>query len=111
MLLYALLLLAACGNTEDKLESAFLDAALYSIDVTPSSSTINVGGKTQYTATGVYSDTTNANLTDNATWKSSNTSVVTINSLGLATGVASGGPVEISATYSGKIGKAYITVN
>ena len=108
--LYALLFLGSCGS-DGKLESALLSAALSSIDVTPSSSTINVGGAKQFTATAVYSDTSNADLTDNAIWKSSNTSLVSIDNKGLATGLASGGPVEISATYNLRTGKAHITIN
>lgn len=62
----------------------------YSISITPTSSTIAVSATQQYTAS------TTGGLS-NLVWKSSNTSVATINSNGLATAVATG-TATISAT-------------
>jgi uncharacterized membrane protein len=63
---------------------------LTSITVTPINPTILVGAQQQFTATGNYSDGSHQNLTNSADWTSSLTSVATINSSGLATGVAPG---------------------
>src|SRR5262245_42510608 len=73
--------------------------ALTSIAVTPSNSTLTVGGTQQFTATGTYSDGSTQNLTSQVTWASSNTAAATINSTGLATAVAAG-----TATISARLG-------
>ena len=73
--------------------------SLLSIAVTPSNPTISIGGKLQFTATGTYAGSCSANLTNSATWSSSNTAVVTINNSGYATGVAQG-----SATITAGLG-------
>lgn len=75
-------------------------AVLQSIAITPASSTIANRSNTQFTATGTYSDGSTQNITNSVTWNSSNTSVATINSSGLATAVGVG-TTNISATLSG----------
>jgi 6-phosphogluconolactonase (cycloisomerase 2 family) len=63
---------------------------LVSIAVTPTGASISVGQTQQYTATGTFSDTSTQTLTSGVTWASSSTNIATINSSGLATGVAAG---------------------
>ncbi len=63
---------------------------LNSIAVTPVNPSIPTGATQQFTATGNYSDGSTQNLTSQVTWTSSSTSVATINSAGLASGVAPG---------------------
>src|SRR5262249_32166178 len=63
---------------------------LVSIAVTPASPSITAGATQQFTATGTYQDTSTANITGSVTWNSATPSVATINSSGLATGVAAG---------------------
>ncbi|MGD0417459.1 MAG: choice-of-anchor D domain-containing protein [Terriglobales bacterium] len=84
-------------------------AALVSIAVAPASPTIAVGVELPFTATGTYSDGTTQNLTTTATWSSSNTTVATINSSGLATGVAPG-QTTVQASSSGVIGSTTLTI-
>src|SRR5205807_2094730 len=77
---------------------------LLSIAVTPDASSnpsVPVGLTLQYTATGSYSDGSTADITSQVSWSSSNTGIATISTAGLATGVAAGGPVTITATYGG----------
>ena len=73
---------------------------LTSIAVTPSPSTVTMGSKIQFTATGTYSDSSTQSLTNTATWNSSNTSVATISNTsgtqGQATGLT-GGTSNITA--------------
>ena len=77
-------------------------AALVSIAVTPElAPNILVGGTQQYTATGTYSDNSNADITSQVAWTTDTPSVLTISPSGLATGVDVGGPVVINATLSG----------
>jgi hypothetical protein len=65
-------------------------ATLVSISLSPSAPSIQTGGTQQFTATGAFSDNTTQNLTSTATWSSSNPSVATISSAGVAAGVAVG---------------------
>src|SRR5215813_6477228 len=85
---------------------------LQSITVTPNSTSVVVGSTVAFTATGLYSDGSSKNITTQAAWTSSNTTLATIvSTTGVATGVASGGPVTIAATLSGVSGTASLAVN
>jgi len=81
-----------------------------SIAVTPASSSILVGATQQLTATATYNDGTSGNVTTTATWKSGTPAVATINSSGLASGVASGS-TTITASLSGIDGTATLSVS
>ena len=82
---------------------------LTSITVTPTNPSISVGSPQQFTATGNYSDGSHQDLTNSATWTSSIPSVATINSTGLATGVAAGS-TTIQATVGAINGSTTLTV-
>ena len=74
---------------------------LSSIAVTPGLSlNILVGSTQQFVAIGTYSDGTTSVITTLVTWASSNTTIVTISSAGLATGIATG-TVNITANMPG----------
>lgn len=83
---------------------------LTSIQVTPASPSVAAGLTQQFMATGMYSNSTTQDLTSTATWSSSNMSVATIASGGLATTKAAGGPVTISAAQNGVTGTASLQV-
>jgi hypothetical protein len=68
-----------------------------SIAVTPTAPSIALGQKQQFTAIATYSDNSTGNISGTATWNSSNLTVATINSSGLATSVAVG-TTNITAT-------------
>jgi uncharacterized protein YjdB len=71
---------------------------LLSIAVTPDSSSIPKGLTQQFTATGTFSDTSAADLTDSVTWSSGTPNVATVNATsGLAQTLAVGSTV-ITAT-------------
>jgi trimeric autotransporter adhesin len=75
--------------------------SLSSIAVTPSSpDNLPVGSNQQFTATGTYSDGSNADITSEVTWASDTTATATVSSGGLVTGIA-GGIASISATLGG----------
>ena len=80
-----------------------------SIAVTPSNPSVSVNATQQFTATGTYSDGSTTDLTSTATWVSSNPNITTVNSSGLATGVAAGN-VTITATSQGFSGTTTLTV-
>src|SRR5437016_212162 len=86
---------------------------LISIAVTPASPSIAKGLPQAFTATGTYTDSSTQNLTTSVNWTSSNTGVATIGlNTGIATGVAVGGPVTITANdpSTSKSGTAQLTV-
>src|SRR5262249_44934118 len=85
---------------------------LTSITVSTITPSIAPGTTAQFTAQGKYSDNSTQNLTSQVTWSSSQTSVATINSngvAGLAKAVA-GGTSTITASMSGVSGTATLTV-
>ncbi|MGA3027306.1 MAG: Ig-like domain-containing protein [Bryobacteraceae bacterium] len=72
-------------------------APLVSIAIAPQSATIPQGRGIQFTATGVYADGSSQNLTNVVAWTSSDTTVATVSSSGLATAVGQG-TTTITAT-------------
>jgi uncharacterized protein YjdB len=80
------------------------------ISVSPTSAKINANSTVQFTATGTYTDGTTGTVTNSVNWSSSNISVATINSAGLATGVGSGS-ATITAASGTVIGTASLAVN
>jgi type IV pilus assembly protein PilY1 len=82
---------------------------LVSITVTPVNPTIYLGNTQQFTATGIYSDGSTQNLTSQVTWSSATTSVATISSGGLATGITLGSSL-ITATLGTISGSTTLTV-
>lgn len=88
-----------------------LPATLVSIAVTPTNALIDKGDTLQYTATGTYSDSITADLTNTVVWASSNIVHATISATGLATGTAPfGGSTVISATLGAVSGNTNLTV-
>jgi uncharacterized protein YjdB len=78
------------------------------ISVSPTSQSVSAGQTVQFTATGTVGHgsnhpTTTNNITTQVTWTSSSPSVATINSSGVATGVAAGS-TTITATINGYTG-------
>jgi probable HAF family extracellular repeat protein len=84
-------------------------ATLKSIAVTPVNPSISVGSTQAFAATGTYSDSSTADLTNSATWSSGTLSVATIAAGGLATGVGAGTSL-ITATSGGVSGSTTLTV-
>jgi len=84
-------------------------SSVTAVRVSPSTATAAVGQTVQFTATATYTQGThpssNQDATDSATWSSSNPSVATINSSGMATAVAAG-TTTITASTSGYPGLA-----
>ncbi|WP_194862958.1 kelch repeat-containing protein [Myxococcus sp. AB036A] len=86
------------------------DARLLSLQVSPANASVPVGVTQQFTAQGSYSDGTTVDVTNNATWTTSDAAIATVSSTGLGTGVAAGGPVAITATLGGVSGTAQFTI-
>ena len=75
-------------------------AALVSLVVTPANPSIAKGQSQQFTAIGTLSDGSTRNLTSLVTWNSNTTSVATISTGGLVTGVAVGNTTIKAASGS-----------
>ncbi len=82
---------------------------LTSISVTPTAVAVAPGASLQFTATGMYSNGSTQNLTNALVWSSSAPQFVTINSTGLATGVAKGSAI-LTATSGAIKGGTGLTV-
>ncbi len=88
-------------------------AVLESITVTPFNPIVAVGRTVQFTATGVFSDGTTANLTTQVTWNSSNSKVAVISNAAGSQGLAQTLDVDtitISATSENVTGSTTLTV-
>jgi len=83
--------------------------SLTSIDVTPTNPSIPDGNQQQFKATGHYSDGSTQVLTASATWSSSDKSVATISTGGLATAVGAGSST-IKAVSGSVPGSTLMTV-
>jgi uncharacterized protein YjdB len=88
--------------------------SLQSITVSPATASVAKGATQQFTATGHFSDTSTQNLTATVTWSSSSTTIATVSNSsgtqGLATGVAAGGPITITAAQGTIKGTTQLTV-
>ena len=80
-----------------------------SVSITPPSTSLKV--RTSFQLTATPRDNFGTSLGGRAViWASSNPSVVTVSSTGIATGVAVGGPVTITATAEGVVGTSSVTI-
>jgi hypothetical protein len=85
-------------------------ARLVSITVTAANPTIAMGASTHFTATGIRSDNTVLDLTNQVSWTSSVPGVALISAAGLATALAPG-QSSIIASFQGVTGSSVLTVS
>lgn len=81
---------------------------LLEVEITPPNSQLPLGITQQLTATGVYSDSTSADLTSQVTWASSSAANVTVSTSGIASAVAIG-TAAITATLGSVTGSVTVT--
>jgi uncharacterized protein YjdB len=81
-----------------------------SIAVTPPTVSVPQGGTHQLTVTATYNVGPTADVTATATYTTSDATKATVSTAGLVTGVGAGGPVTITATFSGKSSTSTVTV-
>ena len=96
-------------NTPPGVNLTVTNATVTAITVTPTGRSIAPGSKLAFTATGTFNDGTTQVITASVAWTSQTTSVATIGAGGTATAV-SAGTTNITATLSGVIGTAPLTV-
>ena len=82
--------------------------SITSIAVTPASLSLSIGATQQLVATATYSDGSHGNINSSAAWSSSDATVATVSTAGVATGVAEGA-ATIQAAVGSVIGSASIT--
>lgn len=90
------------------------NATIQSVTVTPSNSTVPIGGHETFTATGLFSDSTTQDITTSAGWSVSDTTIATISTTGSNIGVLNGlknGTATVSATFSSAVGTTPLTVS
>lgn len=68
-----------------------------------------IGATAQFAATATLSNGTTQTATAQAAWSSSNTSVASVSSAGLVTGVAAG-EADIAATFQNQTGRLHVTI-
>jgi trimeric autotransporter adhesin len=90
------------------------NATITQIQVTPFAPSVPAGFDRQLTATAIYSDGTNRDITSLATWTSADATTAAVSDAlatkGLVTGVQ-GGAAAIMATYSGVSGMTTVSVS
>ncbi len=86
------------------------NATLTSITIAPANPHISQGGTEQFVATGNFSDGTTQNISDQATWTSSEVNVAVINATGLATSAGTTGTTTIKAALNGVTDTTVLTV-
>jgi uncharacterized protein YjdB len=102
---------ATSGTISGSTSVTITVANLRSIAITPSSASITASQTQQFTATGTLDNGSTVDITDAVTWSSSNTSVATIDSSGLATAQGTG-TTSIVATSGSVTGNTVtLTVN
>ena len=100
---------ATLGGISGTATLTVTSAKLVSIDVTPTEAKIEVSATQQFTAISTYDDGSTRDLTPQVSWSSSDTTVVTLDTGGLATG-GTAGVTTITATLGGISGTATLTV-
>lgn len=101
---------AIAGSISGTSQLNVSSAALTSISVTSSKSSIPLGITQQVAATGTYTDGTTHDLTSSVTWASSPAGVITIGSSGIAASKAVG-TATITATSDSVNGTGQLTVS
>lgn len=113
-LVVVIVLIPGCGGSNSSSNSSSTTSAqLTQIDVEPAASSIAKGTSQKYTATGIYSDGSSQDITSQASWNSSDTSVATISNIGSADVSASSvtaGTSTITAVLSGVTTATTLTV-
>lgn len=102
-------------NVSSATQLTVTTAKLVSIEVTPGNPSIALGTTSQFTATGIFSDSTTQNLTSQVSWSSSDSAVATISSAsptnGLATSVGAGvATITAADSSTGISGSTSLTV-
>jgi hypothetical protein len=100
---------ATVGSIQGSAILNITPAALVSIAVTPPSSSVAIGNSQQFTATGTFNNGSTQDLTSQVNWSSADTTIASIDSMGLAL-TAAAGTTQVTATSGSVTGSATLTV-
>jgi Bacterial Ig-like domain (group 2) len=87
----------------------FVNPTLTTITITPTTPSIEQGTTQQMTATGTYDDGSTKTINSNISWSSSDTTIATVSTSGVVTGVSTGS-ASITATSGAVSGSTSITI-
>lgn len=105
------LISASLGNFTDSANLVVGAATLQQIEISPASAIIAKGLSKKFTATGAYSDGSRTDISNNVTWQSADTTLLAVDSSGLATAKAIGDPIALTATLNGVTASAAVEVS
>jgi len=97
------------GGSKSNSPSSSSSSTLSSIEISPNSMSIGMGGTQNFTAMGHFSDGSSSDITATAQWTSSDSAIASINAPGVAIG-SSVGTATISAQSGGLHGTATLKV-
>lgn len=98
----------SCGGGTNRMPGGGA-AKLTKIEVNPDNKSIAKGAALQFSATGIFDDGTQRDLTSSVSWQASPSTVANISAQGDLTGVGKG-VAQVSAAYQGVSGSASVTV-
>ncbi|NRB40887.1 MAG: Ig-like domain-containing protein, partial [Pseudomonadales bacterium] len=101
---------ASFSSLEAQADLQVFEQAIQSISVSPAESLSLVGLQNQFTATAVFADGSQQDVTDFSTWSSANPAIATIGSDGMSTAVAPGA-TDIIASFNNASGTAILAVS
>jgi uncharacterized protein YjdB len=101
---------ATIGSKSGTAQVTVSAALLQTIQVTPATASIATGQTQAFAANAIFSDGSQTDITNGATWSSSLTTFATIDQTGLATGVGAGLTTILAAEGSVTPGNAALTV-
>src|SRR5262249_2452040 len=100
----------ACGSSSSSSSTPTTPTPTPTVtSVSVSGTAPGVGATSQFTATATLPNGGSQAVTNQATWQSSDSSVVTVNGNGAVLGVGSG-EAEVTASYQGATGRAHVTI-
>jgi uncharacterized protein YjdB len=101
---------ASLGDVSGTANLTVNDAVLTALQIEPGVKSIPKGRSQQFTATGTYSDSKTADVTNDVEWTSADSAIATIDGTGLAQGRDVGGPIVVTATLGDVTDTAELTV-
>ena len=100
---------ANVSSVPGTVSTASIQPSFASITVTPTSGRLANGSKLQLRATGIYANGVRQDVTSTVQWSSANTSVVTVSSAGVASGVGVG-EVVVQAALGSSMNQATLII-
>ena len=104
--------LLACSDSNDDFQlepPPPSEPVLEKIRVEPIKTMFPVGTTQQYTATGIYSDGSRADLTPSASWEITEPDIASVDDAGLVTGLTAG-DTDVIASQDGVRGSAWLSI-